>query len=501
MVFAPAYAAALTGDVTIANTVTASIKAAAGNILPMAITWLSVFATIQFVVTNIGLLKSGADIEAVIGKFIGSILWMAFCIYVMLNGPEFVDKLGTSVLGTVAPNLPTVGSILAIVTTLASGILVGIGLTGVMALGTGSPIIAVVLVIVLVCVVGVGLLIAIKIFMLQIELGLIVLLAPLSFSFLGLNALKDQGIAPFKSLISLVYRMILIGVVCGAFSEIASVVIANLEATSWANPTTWPKAVNDLLSGFFAFPILGYLAFKSDSIASSLASGNTNLGTSDVAAAAAMGAAIGSASVTGGASAAGGAAKAGQSMADFMKNMGSSSVSNAGQQGVGGVAKPNSAAPPGNPPLASQGGSNGPASSSGAADQGAPDPRRPENGSDSASASAESGRVLGLGSSAGADAHAAAAKAGAQVPEATTSTWQDAPDAPAPTPDSGASAAIGGEGSNADLRKEMARMADQMAIQTTPRKPTFGENFGKVNRHIADEKAATQVSINANASD
>jgi hypothetical protein len=86
------------------------------------------------------------------------------------------------------------------------------------------------------------------------------------------------------------------------------------------------------------FSLMGYLAFKSDAMAANLASGSTNLGTSDVASAAAMGAAAGAAVATGGASAVAGAAKGGQSMGDIMKSLagsGGGTVSNASTSGAG----------------------------------------------------------------------------------------------------------------------------------------------------------------------
>ncbi len=61
---------------------------------------------------------------------------------------------------------------------------------------------------------------ALKIFMLQLEAVLIATLSPMSFALLGLNTLRDQGIAPFKSLLSLAYRIVLVGVMLSAFSSV-----------------------------------------------------------------------------------------------------------------------------------------------------------------------------------------------------------------------------------------------------------------------------------------
>ena len=63
-----------------------SITGAMAGLQSTAILWLSSFMLIQFLITNFGLLKSGADIEAVYGKFLGSLLWFGFCFYVMAKG-------------------------------------------------------------------------------------------------------------------------------------------------------------------------------------------------------------------------------------------------------------------------------------------------------------------------------------------------------------------------------------------------------------------------------
>ena len=202
--------------------------------------------------------------------------------------------------------------------------------------------------------------------MLTLELGLIVLLAPLSFSFLGLNALKDQGIAPFKSLISLVYRIILLGIIFSAFNEVVGVAGDKFNDIDWGLLADWGKSLNIFFSTLSAFPVLAYLVYKSDEIASSLAGGSTSMGTADVASAAAMGAAAGAVVASGGAAAAGAASKPAQSMADFMKNMGGGgSVSNASGRGLGGSGGGYVGTPP--PPLNSFSGGSGGASSGGEA--------------------------------------------------------------------------------------------------------------------------------------
>lgn len=332
-------ASAATADGSIVGAVQAALEAAAkSQILPQAILWLGSFMGLQMLLTNIGLLKSGADIETIFAKLLGSILWFTFVVYVMNNGADFIDSVGTSVINKFMPTWLSPGYILAIVTTIAGALITGIGLSGIMVLGSGSPMLALVLTVIMFVIVGVGLYVSIKIFMLKLELGLILVLAPLSFSLLGLNALKDQGIAPFKALLSLVYRIILFGIVCTAFKEVGTVTSSALDAIDWGNIGGWVDAIKVVFSAMFAFPMLGYLVYKSDSIAASLAGGTTNMGPGDVASAAAAGAAAGAMVASGGAAAMGAATKPAQLMSDVMSQMrGGGSVSNASSQGMGGA--------------------------------------------------------------------------------------------------------------------------------------------------------------------
>lgn len=336
LILLSALAQAVTADISIVNSVTTAMLAASNaSIMPQALIWLGSFMSVQFVITNLGLLKSGADIEAVVGKLIGSLLWFGFCIYIMNNAPNWIDDVGTGALVKFAPNLPTVGSIITSTLALCSAILAAIAVVGTSVAGFSNSTLGSLLLDILILVFSVGMYMAIKIFMLTLELGLIIMLSPLSFSFLGLNALKDQGIAPFKSLISLVYRIVLIGIICSSFGTVVDGIMTALKAVSWKNPTTWSDGVQALFSGICAFPILGYLLYKSDAIASSLASGTTNMGPADIGSAVAAGVAAGGAM-----NAASQAAGAGiTSMSDVIKNMmggNGGEIKQAGSAGAGG---------------------------------------------------------------------------------------------------------------------------------------------------------------------
>src|SRR5690606_33446406 len=110
-------------------------------------------------------------------------------------------------------------------------------------------------------------------------------------------------------------------IVCAAFTEVAAFASKQLSSIEWTTPSLWGEALKIILTTICAYPVIAYFVYKSDSMAATLASGSTNMGTADVASAAAAGAAAGAAVMTGGASALAGAAKAGQPMSEFMQGL------------------------------------------------------------------------------------------------------------------------------------------------------------------------------------
>lgn len=472
-----------TADVSIVNTVTASIAAASGQILPQALIWLGSFMALQFVITNFGLLKSGADIDAVFGKLIGSLAWFGFCVYLINNGPDFIDSVGNGILNKFAPNIPGPGAIISATLALCSSLLIAIAALGTSVLGVGNSSLAMVLVYVLFVVFSIGMYMAIKVFMLTLELGLVVMLSPLSFSFLGLNALKDQGIAPLKSLISLVYRIILLGIIYAAFSEVIGVAGKQLNDIDWANPFKYASAMNIIFSMLCAFPMLAYLVYKSDSIAASLAGGSSNMGTADIASAAAVGAAAGAAIGSGSGFATSAASKIPESMSSFMKGLaGGGSVSNASTRGAG-------AAPVGTAPMP-------PATSSSAfptRKDGSPLQSAGVSPAESAPAKADDATPSSQGS--------AGAGSGSSPTATSAASPGNTPDSATPlsSTGSGANAGIGGTGSK--LESDIGRLVQNMGNQGGARKPSLSERLSNVNNQVAQEKAGTHVSISTHNTD
>ena len=474
-----------TADISIINTVNEAIKLASTSIMPQALKWLGAFMGLQFVVTNINIIKSDGDLAAFTAKLLGTLLWFMFCFYVIENGPDFINSVGNGVLTEFAPNLPSPGSIIAATLGLCTSIFIGIVATGTSLAGIGNSSIAMTLVYICFIIFAVGSFMAIKLIMLQLELGLMVMMAPLNFSFLGLTALRDQGIAPFKSLMSLIFRIILLGVVFTAFSKVVETTGVQLDSYSWKNPFDWPSKVELIFSALFAFPVCAYLVWKSDSIAASLASGSTNMGTGDVASAAAAGAALGAAAGAGGATAVETAGKAGQSMSDVIKQMkaGAGEVSNDSPMGAGGLDQKMVGTPPPRPPKQPE--------MSMAEMRGHRESFfNKNNSSDSGGASGSDSGGTGSAGNASPSPSSPSSSTDRPLPGQEPKSLASAPTG------SGESAGIGGNPSATD--QKLDKLMDAMG-QT--KKPTFSDRLSNANDHVAKEQAATHVSISTHHSD
>ncbi len=510
------------GADTVLGMLQQAMAPAVNQLAAQAISWLGVFATLQFFITNYSLLKSDGDLQSVFAKLVGAVAWVGICIYIINNGPQFIQAVGNQMQGLLGVDLPSPGSIVTKTVGVSAAM-------SVIALGVGSIPFAgttagQLLLYMMLGILAVGLYFAFKIFMLQLELGLIVMLSPLSFAFLGLNTLKDQGIAPFKALLSLSYRIILLTVILSGYNQISDIVSNTISGFSvdTFRGSGLGEVTNVLLSALGAYVLLAYLTYKSDSVAASLASGSTSMGTGDVGQAAAAGAALGAAIATGGASAATAAGKVPQSMSAFMDNMmGRGSISNASPMGGGGGDAPVFTPPE---PALSVGGS--PVADNASA---AMPPSRPESGTGAAPAkpNVASGRYgaemadgAGLqrdaANESGAAPQAASDASSSTAPAATDpvtvtpasaqgdaaaggSTSAAAPPSPEEAgPGSASSASIGGKPS---LEKDLSRLVDHLVSQQGPRKPTLGEKLGEANRHVSQESAATHVSINTHHAD
>lgn len=457
-----------TSDSDIVNMVAAAIQRSADSLLVQSARYLSLFMLVQFIITNWKFLPTG-DIDSLFAKFIGSLFWFGFCWYVLDQGPGFIKAVGNQFWREFAGQIPTPGVIIAstaalVMTLVGVATLIGGSLIG-QTLGNGVMALAFL-------VGGAGAFFAFKAFLLQIEILLVAFLSPLSFSMLGLNALRDQGIAPLKSLVALVYRIVIYGVIFVALFKMFSVVMDVLDQYTSLNSDTVDNLlsggkvlIGKLMSAIVGEFLLVFLLWKADGIAAGLASGSSSLNTSDVAGAAAAGAAAALAGVSAGQA----LAKPGQSIMDLM-GAASASLRNASSSGrggldglEGGLAKPDLGG------VASLGGNSGPGDTGNSAvDQEAaatekqlgPNPNEfkgqpnplPQEGRDTSRDAAR-------------DARRAARSGG-----------------------SGSDAAISG----GDKTQEAL---GQIANALQGKQPGFRDRLAETNRHVAQEAATTHVSI------
>lgn len=490
------------------NSVNASldlaVKDTTKKLQDIAVKWLSAFILLQFFITNFSALKSGGEIDSVVFKFIGSIAWFSICFMIMDKGAQFLSDVSggffitaSEIAGgggkfdtadildkgcaSAADLIQKVTSAASYVSLIPAAILAGL-------LGL--------------IIMGVSALIAFKLFIIKIEVMLLIMMAPLSFAFLGLNTMKDQGIAPFKSLISLMYRIILLAVIMSAMGSVGKnldQVIASVDKESFISGM-WQS----LFGAVVAFAILGYLAYKSDAMAANLSSGSTSLGSSDAAGSAAMGAAMGAAIATGGVAAIAAGAKGGQSMGDFMKSMtgGTGGASDASSgRGAGGGALTAALSPAPNMSTAKPSGSTNskgvPVSDTAKSADAGPSPAEIAAGGGNSGGGAP--KPAGGGESGPSPAKMAAGETSAPA-SASTETGT------APTPaqtaagggnaGSGATAGIGGAGSKLD--ENLGKLVDQMSQQNAPKKPGFADHMRNVNQQAIHERANVSVSINPN---
>lgn len=440
------------------------MRPAVGQLTTLALTWLGAFASLQLFMTGYGLLKSGSDIEAVIGKVAGGFAWVAVCIYIINVGPAFIAGVGDSLFGVLGISLPSADSVMASTFGWAATI-------GVLAIPAGAVnnVAGTILVDLMLIVLAVGMFVAFKIFMLHLELGLVVMLSPLSFSLLGLNALKDQGIAPFKSLLSLAYRIILLTIILSAFETVGNTAKASITGIDLTDVGITGSGVGDIFRSIMgalgAYLVLAFLVWKSDSIAASLAGGSTSMGTGDIAGAAAAGAAAGAAIM-----AAGGAAALPSKIPETIKN----------------------ASGAGSGPLASGKGAESIMNSIGA---GAPQREVGASGAGPLSLTTNAGAPLRPGTSSFAESLAA----GKDSPSSPTGSG-------AQSGITGANATPGdGGGASSNLENTLGAINDHLGTLANPQQPSawskIKDKASEANRHVSQESANVGVSVSTHHMD
>jgi len=346
------------------DTMAASTSHIAASLQAIGIKLFFSLALLQLVITGYGLIASG-DIEQSLGKYARSFIWISFCIWLMSNNRAynflantiqyFLDHAigwasGTQanfdVGGIVATGITAVGNVYAAVATAA--IPKSSGVSAIVSYFTSGGLLQAVygvtiMIFTVLLIAATCLYLALKVFMVKIEAMIVLAIMPLSLSFLGLNALRDQGFAPFKSVLALIYRIVILGAVTGGLAGASGAVAAY----AVANPSATTLELGFCLS--FGFVVLAFLAYKSDQIATSLANGSASMGSGDVAGAA-MAAAAAAGAVTAGIGAVAGAGAGNaekKGMGGFMKSLfgRGGTISNASTRGAGKTPEPAPARP------------------------------------------------------------------------------------------------------------------------------------------------------------
>ena len=183
---------------------------------------LTLLMLVQFLWSNWHLLISGADLEKVFAKLLGMIWWGGFVFYVFENGADFITKTASFLLQKAtgvsgAPFNPTyaidtgVGVASAMLEALDSSQSI---------LSALNPFPSIMMGLVAVVILATCAVIAFKVLMILIETKIVIALSPISFALLGLDALKDQGLAPLKYLIALAYRIMIIAAILVAMGAL-----------------------------------------------------------------------------------------------------------------------------------------------------------------------------------------------------------------------------------------------------------------------------------------
>lgn len=329
LLFWPLTSLAVATDATTASKIvqdalSLSTTAIFNELTATAFKLLAIFMMIQWFVTNFKSLMSGAEIPTILGKTFGFLAWGGVVYYLMDHGVGWLNQISRFFYSSAeavagAPFSP--GYVMEFGLTITANLLNAVSDTqGV--LGSLNPLPSIMTGFCAFIVLLITGLIAFKIFMLLAETSIVIALAPMSFAFLGLNALKEQGLVPFKYLISMAYRAMIYAAIIAAMGTLQAHIAAVLKVL--------PTLVDaDIWTPIFAivlgYGLLGALAMRADSIAAMLASGSSQMTTGDASAvavsAAAAGGAVGGAVLGAAGMASGGVAAAPKAMGDFMKEM------------------------------------------------------------------------------------------------------------------------------------------------------------------------------------
>jgi type IV secretion system protein TrbL len=536
-VFAYAAGTAITVDPTSSaySYLYAATGQIANNLQAMAIKLFFVLTALQLVISGYGEVAKG-DIESSLVKYARALVWTSFVLYLMTNqhASSFIGNtlqyflnhaigwasndstarfnsggilqtglhaMSSTATAIAKASVPTPSLEKVAMAILAPGAAAGA------AIGTilYSSLMIILIYIIIIAVCGY---IALKVFMVKIEAALVLAILPLNLAFLGLNAMRDQGIAPFKHMLALAYRIVILGAIVGALAQVGD------QMNTYANSEADPNVLQVSLLMLFGMVILAFLAHKSDAIASSLTSGSASLGSGDIVGAAMSGAAAGGMA----GAAAGAATGSAKSMSDVMKGLtggSGGSISNASSRGTGTTAPE----PAPSKPLSSMGSGGGSSGGSGAPKRSASTGGNSGSSSPSASGGSSSAQSsTGGGSSA--PSQDSSGSSSASPSSSSAGDTSSSSSAPSRSPSGNNESSSGSSGSSSIPQQPMNSGAGESAgiggapqraggqqpePTTAPRKETNAErlkrNAGELGKRVEKEASTTSVSINTHHTD
>lgn len=317
---------------------TGSLTTISNQLQAVALRLLFSFLVLQWVMDGYAMLGTDTDVSALIAKTAKTVLWAMFCLWLLadagtgdkltnlgyfmgssvdyfltkagewagVNGGSFdsadILEIGLAAYGKIT--WAVVKSTATNAVNLAAAVAVP-GLTFITALmvfATSMTIMA--------CCAY----IALKVFFVKVQIAIFICVSPLAVAMLGLKGLREQGFAPFKAVLGLIYRIVVLAALVSTLKDVADnfASIIDTQGVGVAKDIWTP-----ILGGMFGFLLLAYLVHKADELASSLASGSITMGTGDLASSVATGVAAGMAG--GAAMALMQAATGGKSMVDTVK--------------------------------------------------------------------------------------------------------------------------------------------------------------------------------------
>lgn len=285
---------------------------------------LAIFMMLQWFLTHFKSLMSGDEIHTILWKTGMMLAWGSVVYYLMDNGVDWLRGISGFFYGSaeaVAGAGFSPGYVMEFGLTITANLLNAVGdAQGI--LGSLNPLPSIMTGFCSFAILIITGLIAFKVFMLLAETSIVIALAPMSFAFLGLSAMKEQGLVPFKYLVSMAYRAMIYAAVIAAMGTLGGHIVAVLKVLPTLPDTDIWTPIFSIVLGY---GMLGALAMRADSIAAMLASGSSQMSTGDASAvavsAAAAGGAVGGAVLGAAGMASGGLANAPRSMSSFMAEM------------------------------------------------------------------------------------------------------------------------------------------------------------------------------------